>query len=65
MLGDKEIGSFRFSGTLKDETLEQVLFAIRSTAPVDYKIDGKKIVLTDNKALRRQYERLLKEDNNP
>ncbi len=60
VLGDKEIGSFRFSGTLKDETLEQVLFAIRSTAPVDYKIDGKKIVLTDNKNLRRQYEKILK-----
>ena len=60
VLGDGVVGSFRFSGTLKDETLEQVLFAIRSTAPVDYKIDGKKIVLTDNKALRRRYEKILK-----
>jgi hypothetical protein len=65
ILGDGEIGSFRFSGTLKDETLEQVLFAIRSTAPVDYKIEGKKVVFTENKTLRRQYERLLKEGSNP
>ena len=60
VLGDGEVGSFRFSGTLTDETLEQVLFAIRSTAPVDYKINGKKVVLTQNNTLRRQYERLLK-----
>ena len=60
VLGDGEVGSFRFSGTLKDETLEQVLFAIRSTAPIDYKIEGKKIVFTENKNLRRQYEKMLK-----
>jgi transmembrane sensor len=59
-LGDGEIGSFRFSGILKDETLEQVLYAIRSTAPVDYKIDGRKVVLTENKTLKKQYDRLLK-----
>ena len=60
VLGDGEVGSFRFSGTLKDETLEQVLYAIRSTAPVDYKINGNRVVLTQNSTLRRQYERLLK-----
>ncbi len=64
-LGDKVVGSFRFSGILKDETLEQVLFAIRSTAPVDYDIDAKRVVLTENKRLRKQYERLLKEELNP
>ena len=60
ILGDGEVGNFRFSGTLKDETLEQVLYAIRSTAPVDHKIDGNKVVLTLNNTLRRQYEQLLK-----
>ena len=65
VLGDGEVGSFRFSGTLKDETLEQVLYAIRSTAPVDYKIEGNKVVLTQNSTLRRQYERLLKKESSP
>jgi hypothetical protein len=59
-LGDQEVGNFRFSGTLKDETLEQLLFAIRSTAPVDYNIEGNKVVLTQNKTLKRQYEKMLK-----
>ena len=65
VLGDGEVGSFRFSSTLKDETLEQVLFAIRSTAPVDYKFDGNKVILTQNNTLLRKYERLLKEGSNP
>jgi ferric-dicitrate binding protein FerR (iron transport regulator) len=60
ILGDDEVGNFRFSGTLLDETLEQVLFAIRSTAPIDYRIEGNKVVLTENKTLRRKYEKLLK-----
>ncbi len=65
VLADGKVGSFRFSGTLKDETLEQVLYAIRSTAPVDYTTDGNRIVLSENKTLRKQYERLLKEQSNP
>ncbi len=59
VLGDGEVGSFRFSGILKDETLEQVLFAIQSTAPIDYGIDGNKVMLTLNKTLRRSYKQIL------
>ena len=59
-LGDGSVGSFRFSGTLKDETLEQVLYAIRSTAPVDYTTAGNRIVLSENKTLKKQYEKMLK-----
>ena len=60
-LGDKEVGSFRFSGTLKDETLDQVLYAIRSTAPIDYQIDGNRIVLTQNRTLVRLYKQQMKD----
>jgi len=60
ILGDAALGSYRFTGILKNETLEQVLNVIRLTAPVDYKIDGKKVVLTENKTLRKQYEKVLK-----
>ncbi|MEN8226812.1 MAG: FecR family protein [Bacteroidota bacterium] len=60
VLGDEEVGSFSFSGTLKDETLQQVLYAIRATAPVDYQIEGSRVVLTQNKAQRRLYQKTLK-----
>jgi transmembrane sensor len=58
-LGDEEVGSFRFSGTLKDETLDQVLYAIQSTAPIDYQIDGNRIVLTQNRTLRKLYKQVM------
>ena len=59
-LENADVGAFSFSGTLKDETLEQVLFAIRSTAPIDYEIDGNRIVLTQNSTLLRKYKQVMK-----
>ena len=64
-LGDGEIGSFRFPGTLKDETLEQVLYAIQATVPIDYQIYANRIVLIQNSTLRKQYDQVLKEDSYP
>jgi ferric-dicitrate binding protein FerR (iron transport regulator) len=65
VLDDNRTGSLRFSGILKDETLEQVLFAIRSTAPIDYKIEGNRVLIRENPTLKKQYERLLKENTGP
>ncbi len=45
---DKEIKKFRFSGVLLDETLEQVLDAIKLTAPIDYVVSGKNVFLNTN-----------------
>jgi len=59
-LGDEKVGDFRFSGKLKDETLEQVLYAICSTAPVDYQIEGNRVVLTLKTSLQSKYQKMLK-----
>jgi len=42
---DEEIKKHRFSGVLLDETLQQVIDVIKLTAPVDYLIDGKTVIL--------------------
>lgn len=65
VLGDDEVGNFFFSGTLKDETLEQLLYAVRSTAPIDYTVDGDRVVLTQNEWLKKQYRRMLNNSNEP
>lgn len=36
---------FKFSGILEDESLEQVLYAMQLTAPIQYRIDGKRVYL--------------------
>lgn len=46
---DKELKETRFSGTLKDESLEQVLNAMTLTAPINYKIKGKQVILMNKK----------------
>ncbi len=42
---DEEIKKHRFSGVLLDETFQQVMDVIKLTAPVDYIIDGKTVML--------------------
>ncbi len=42
---NEEIKKYRFSGILLDETLEQVLGAIKLTAPIEYSITGKNVYL--------------------
>lgn len=48
--------NIKFTGTLKDESLEQVLSAMRIAAPIEYKIKGKVVELNENRALMEQYE---------
>lgn len=42
---DEGLKKFKFSGILEDESLEQVLFAMQLTAPINYSIEGKVVYL--------------------
>lgn len=42
---DEDAKKYRFTGVLLDETLEQVLNAIKLTAPISYSLDGKTVYL--------------------
>jgi transmembrane sensor len=46
---DEEIKKQRFSGVLLDETFQQVMDVIKLTAPVDYAIDRKTVMLFSTK----------------
>ncbi len=48
--------TIKFTGTLKDESLEQVLAAMSVASPVEYKIKGKLVELTENKDLMKAYK---------
>lgn len=47
--------AIKFSGRLKDESLEQVLAAISLASPIEYRIKGNKVELKENKILMRHY----------
>jgi len=56
---EEQLKGYVFSGTLEDETLEQVLDIIRLVAPIDYEINRNKVVLTKNKRFFKKYDNLM------
>lgn len=56
---DMELKNYRFSGTIKDETLEQVLNVIKLSAPIDYTIHDNEVELSENKSFKNSYDELL------
>jgi ferric-dicitrate binding protein FerR (iron transport regulator) len=61
---DQTLKKISFSGTLKDETLEQVLEAIKLSAPVNYTIHQNKVTLSMNKWLMTHPDQNETIDNN-
>jgi ferric-dicitrate binding protein FerR (iron transport regulator) len=55
------IKQFRFTGTLENETLTQVLDVIKLSAPVDYELDGKTVRIFENKHMSEKFSGHLKE----
>ncbi len=56
----ENIKQFRFTGTLEDETLTQVLDVIKLSAPIDYELDGKKVKIFENKKMLQKFHNHLK-----
>jgi transmembrane sensor len=59
-----DIKKYRFSGVLLDETLEQVLKSIKLTAPIDYLLDGKNVLMVSNKEQIEKYSKHMKKYTN-
>lgn len=57
IFGDEEIKKFRFSGVLLDETFEQIMDAIKLTAPINYSVNGKAVTLVMNEKQMEKYSR--------
>lgn len=55
----KDLQNYKFTGALKDETLEQVLNVLILTLPVDYRIENNRVVLSENKYFKNSYDDML------
>jgi len=55
----QSLENYKFSGTLKEETLEQVLKVIKISAPIEYKIQDNNVYLYENKSYKKSYDELL------
>jgi ferric-dicitrate binding protein FerR (iron transport regulator) len=55
---DEQLRDYVVSGTLLDETLEQVMKTLRLTVPIDFQINHKTVILKENAALKKKYQAL-------
>lgn len=62
IIDKKELRDYKFSGTIKDETLEQVLNVIKLTAPINYNIRNNEVHLFENKSFSESYDEMLIKD---
>jgi ferric-dicitrate binding protein FerR (iron transport regulator) len=60
IFGSENLKQFRFSGTLENETLTQVLDVIKLSAPLGYKLQGKTVLIFENKQRTEQFNYHLK-----
>ena len=56
-----EIKQFSFTGSLQDESIEQILHIIQLTAPIDYTVKHKTVTLLIDNQLKEKYKKLLME----
>ncbi len=56
---DEKLKGFKYSGTLKDHTLEQVLRAIKMTSPIDYQLEEKTVTIRENPLTITKYKNFM------
>jgi ferric-dicitrate binding protein FerR (iron transport regulator) len=57
---DENLKVFRFTGTLQDESIEQVLKVISLSSPIVFDIDGKQVNFHNNEEFAKKYKGLYK-----
>ena len=57
----EDIKRISFSGTLEDETLQQVMNVIKIGSPIDYEIVGKTVIIERNEARLSEFKKLYKQ----
>lgn len=60
----ERLKNFSFTGTLLDEPLEQVLKVMSFTAPLNYEINGKKVIFAEKENFEMIYRKLYEDKKN-
>ncbi len=61
---DNELSDYKISGSIHQQTLDQLLSAIRLTVPINYKIINNEVILTLDKRLEKEYKTLMNKSTN-
>ena len=57
---NETVKNLRFTGTLEDETIEQVLNVIKTISPIDYTINKKAVVIKENTREASKYMKFMR-----
>jgi transmembrane sensor len=60
VFASEKLKQFRFTGTLENETLTQVLDVIKLSSPIAYTLQGKTVLFFENKHMTEQFNNHLK-----
>ncbi|NWJ50074.1 MAG: FecR family protein [Bacteroidetes bacterium] len=55
-IGSDEIKKYHFTGTLQNETIEQVLVILRHTIPLKYKVEKGLITISEDERLEKEFK---------
>ncbi len=56
IINSESLKTFRYTGTIEDEPLEQVLSLISMTSPLKYRIDGKNVIFNEDKQSKERFK---------
>jgi ferric-dicitrate binding protein FerR (iron transport regulator) len=56
----EELKDFKYTGTLREYSLEQVMKALEATSPISYSVDKNKVYIGENKEKINKYLKLMK-----
>jgi ferric-dicitrate binding protein FerR (iron transport regulator) len=60
---DEQLKKYKFTGIIENETVDQILNALKLTAPLDYKINKDTIRLTLDLNSKEEFRRIMTKDN--
>jgi transmembrane sensor len=56
---DKGLTAYKFTGTITEETFEQVLKIIQLSAPITYSISGNNVTLKEDPYYKKKYDKMI------
>jgi ferric-dicitrate binding protein FerR (iron transport regulator) len=60
---DEQLKNYKFTGTIENETIEQLMTALQLTSPIDFEIDKDHILLKVNPAMKNQFRQIMRTIN--
>jgi len=57
---DDNLKNYKFSGTLRNETFEQVLNILQASAPIKYSLDKNHVYLEEDPVYKNRYDKFIK-----